>query len=101
MPAGWLGIHAGAPQLAATMVAYVAQMGVSMRASTARAIDTDLRIFAGFLIDHDPALGCVGDIERSQIEAFKVWQWAQPGTSGRLKPARFRRPAAHLLPPHH
>ena len=94
--AGWAGIHAVAPQLAATMVAYVAQMDVSMRPSTARAIDTDLRIFARVLIDHDPAVGCVGDIERSHIEAFKVWQWAQPGTSGRLKPATFRRRMGQL-----
>jgi len=92
----WAPIHAAAPQLAATMVAYVAQISVSMRPSTARAIDTDLRIFAGFLIEHDPALGGVGDIERSHIEAFKVWQRAQPGTSGPQKPATFRRRMGQL-----
>ncbi|MDQ3569084.1 MAG: tyrosine-type recombinase/integrase [Actinomycetota bacterium] len=64
--------------------------------STAKAIDTDLRIFAGFLIDHDRALDGVADVERSHIEAFKVWQWAQPGTSGRLKPATFRRRMGQL-----
>ncbi|MBA3510188.1 MAG: hypothetical protein H0T19_08895, partial [Thermoleophilaceae bacterium] len=64
------------------MVAYVAQMAVSMRPATVKAIDTDLRIFAGFLIEHDPALSGVVDVERSHIEAFKLWQRAQPGTSG-------------------
>ncbi len=94
--APWVPIHTAAPQLATTMVAYVAQCAVSMRPSTARAIDTDLRIFAGFLIDHDPALAGVADVERSHIEAFKLWQWAQPGTSGRLKPATFRRRLGQL-----
>ncbi len=64
VPVPWQAVYAGAPQMATTMVAYVAQMGVSMRPSTARAIDADLRIFAGFLIDHDPALCAVVDIER-------------------------------------
>ncbi len=96
VPARWQAVHAAAPQLAATMVAYVAQMGVSMRPSTAKAVDTDLRIFAGFLIGHDPALAGLRDVERSHIEAFKVWQWAQPGTSGGLKPATFRRRMGQL-----
>ncbi len=77
-------------------VAYVSQLGVSMRPSTAKAVETDLRIFARFLIDHDPALAAVADIERSHIEAFKLWQWTQPGTSGRLKPATFRRRLGQL-----
>lgn len=96
VPGSWRTIHSAAPQLAETMVAYVAQIGVSMRPSTARAVDTDLRIFAGFLLDHDPALAAVADVERSHIEAFKLWQWAQPGTSGRLKPATFRRRLGQL-----
>ncbi len=96
VPLGWRAIHAAAPQLATTMFTYVAQIAVSMRPSTARAVDTDLRIFAGFLIDHDPALAGVADVERSHIEAFKLWQWAQPGTSGRLKPATFRRRLGQL-----
>ena len=97
VPARWRVIHAAAPQLAVTMLAYVAQMGVSMRPSTARAIETDLRMLAGFLIDHDPALGGVADVERSHIEAFKLWQRAQPSvSSGRLKPATFRRRMGQL-----
>jgi integrase/recombinase XerD len=91
VPAPWAAIHAAAPQVATTMVAYVAQIGVSMRPSTAKAVETELRIFTGFLLGHDPALAAVADIERSDIEAFKLWQWAQPGTFGRLKPATFRR----------
>jgi hypothetical protein len=40
------------PLLAATMLAYLAQITVS-RPSTVRATEADLRILAGFLIDHD------------------------------------------------
>ena len=54
-------------------------------------MEIDLRIFAGFLIDHDPALEAVADIGRSHIEAFKVWQHAQPGNQGPLKASTFRR----------
>jgi hypothetical protein len=96
VPVTWQAIHAAAPRLAATMLAYVAQMAVCMRPSTTRAIETDLRILARFLIDHDPALCGVADVERSHIEAFKLWQRHQPGITGKLKPATFRRRMRHL-----
>ena len=96
VPEKWTVIHAAAPRLAATMLAYVAQMAVSMRPSTARAIETDLRMLAGFLIAHDAALCGVADIERSHIEAFKLWQRGQPGTTGALAPATFRRRMGQL-----
>ncbi len=93
----WVGIDAVAPVLAATMLTYLAQVTVSMRPSTVRSIETDLRIFAGFLIDHDPALDCVADTERSHIEAFKLWQQAQTGQTGKpFKPTSFRRRMSSL-----
>ncbi len=92
VPEKWVGIDAGAPVLAATMLAYLAQIAVSMRPSTVHATETDLRIFAGFLIRHDPALGCVADIERSHVEALKLWQRAQAGPTGKpFKASSFRR----------
>jgi integrase len=96
VPVKWRAVHAAAPRLAATMLAYVAQIEVSLRPSTARAVDTDLRIFARFLVDHDPALAGVADVERSHIEAFKLWQRALPGVSGPLKVATFRRRLGQL-----
>ena len=88
----WEQIDAAVPQLAATMLAYLAQVTVSFRPSTVTATDTDLRIFAGFLIGHDPALSCVADIDRSHVEAFKIWQHAQPGIKGQpFKTTSFRR----------
>ena len=91
VPERWVAINAAAPQLAATMLAYLDQIAVSQRPATVHAVETDLRIFAGFLVDHDPALAGAADIERSHVEAFKVWQHAQPGTKGTIKPSTFRR----------
>ena len=73
------------------MLAYLDQIKVSQRPNTVNAVETDLRLFAGFLIEHDPALAGAVDIERSHIEAFKVWQHAQPGTKGTIKASTFRR----------
>jgi len=81
VPPKWQPIHAVAP-LAATMLAYLDQVAVSLRPQTVRAVETDLRIFACFVVDHDPALSCVGEVDRSHIEAFKLWQRAQSGVKG-------------------
>jgi integrase len=92
VPETWQRIDAAAPQLAATMLAYVDQIAVSLRPNTVHAVEVDLRVFAGFLIGHDPALAAAADIGRAHIEAFKVWQHAQPGTGGGpMKPSTFRR----------
>jgi len=91
VPERWVAINVAAPQLAATMLAYLDQIAVSQRPATVHAVETDLRIFAGFVVDHDPALAGAADIERSHIEAFKVWQHGQPGTTGTIKPSTFRR----------
>ena len=91
VPETWQRIDDAAPQLAATMLAYLDQIAVSLRPLTVNAVEIDLRIFAGFLIDHDPAMEAAADIGRSHIEAFKVWQHAQPGNHGPLKPSTFRR----------
>jgi site-specific recombinase XerD len=97
VPSSWDQITTAVPQLAVTMLAYLAQVTVSFRPSTITATDTDLRIFAGFLIAHDPALSCVADIDRSHVEAFKIWQHAQPGNAGRpFKAASFRRRISSL-----
>ena len=92
VPHKWVAVDAAAPLLAATMLAYLEQITVSMRPNSVRSTEADLRIFAGFLIDHDQALCCVADIERSHVEAFKVWQRAQTGQTGKpFKESSFRR----------
>jgi len=92
VPEKWVAIDAAAPALAATMLAYLDQISVSMRPNSVRSTEADLRIFAGFLIGHDPALERVADIERSHVEAFKLWQRAQLSQTGKpFKETSFRR----------
>ena len=91
IPEWWVAINAAAPQLAETMLAYLDQIGVSQRPNTVHAVETDLRLLAGFLVDHDHALTGAADIERSHVEAFEVWQRAQPGTKGTINASTFRR----------
>ena len=97
IPHGWVAIHATVPQLANTMLTYVDQVKVSLRPTSVAGVNLDLKIFAGFLIGHDPALECVADIERRHIEAFKIWQRNQPGRNGQpLMTSTFRRRMSHL-----
>ncbi len=92
VPEKWVSIDAAAPALAATMLAYLDQIAVSMRPNSVRSTEADLRIFAGFLIRHDSALSCVADVERSHVEAFKIWQRARTGQTGKpYKETSFRR----------
>ena len=74
VPAAWEVIHAASPQLVTTMLAYVDQIEVSLRPQTVKAVETDLRIFAGFVVDHDPALSCVAEVDRSHT--------SKPSSSG-------------------
>ncbi len=69
----WARIAADAPLLAATCHDYLAQISVTARPSTVRAVDTTLRIFADWLIDHDPTVIAFAQINRRHIEAFKLW----------------------------
>ena len=91
VPPQWRAVHQAAPRLAVTMLRYLDQITVSLRPATVRAVGTDLRIFAGFVLGHDPGLSCCADIARFHVEAFKVWQMAQPGLRGPLKASTYRR----------
>jgi site-specific recombinase XerD len=91
VPTAWQPVAHAAPQLAETMLAYLDQIAVSLRPATVKAVSTDLRVFARFLIEHHPDVVSVAAIGRSHIEAFKLWQHAQPGRTGSLKSATFRR----------
>jgi integrase len=69
----WARIAGHAPVLAVTCQEYVAQISVTARPSTAKAVDSALRIFAEWLIDHDPAVIAFRQINRRHVEAFKLW----------------------------
>jgi site-specific recombinase XerD len=92
VPARWQTIHEAAPTLTSTMLRYLEQVAVSLRPATVHAMETDLRIFARFVVTHDPALSCAAEIDRSHLEAFKIWQRAQPGIHGAaIMTSTFRR----------
>lgn len=71
-----------APGLRDTMRSYVEQMRVSLRPSTVAYIDSTLREFGGFLADTADQVGCVADIERAHLEAFKLHLAERPSAKG-------------------
>ena len=84
----WDQVTSDAPVLAATMRRYLEQLAISARPSTVGAVDLALRLFAGHLIETDPACQCVAAIERHHIESFKLALGRRPG----------RRPGSRLSP---
>lgn len=77
----WADIPAG---LAATFLHYLDQMAVSMRSTTIERYEVWLRAFAVFLMQLDPPVIRVADVDRRHIEAYKI-QLAQRA-SARGKP---------------
>jgi hypothetical protein len=69
----WAHISGHAPELAATCHHYLDQIAVSVRPGTVRSADTALRIFASWLIDHDPTVRSLRQVNRGHIEAYKLW----------------------------
>ena len=69
----WTRIATHAPVLAATCHDYIAQISVTARPSTTKAVDAAFRIFSDWLIAHDPNVIAFRQIERRHIEQFKLW----------------------------
>ncbi|MGH8874087.1 MAG: tyrosine-type recombinase/integrase [Acidimicrobiia bacterium] len=61
-----------APRLGQTLLGYLDQVRVSLRPSTVVGIEAALREFACFLASGAPEVGCVADIRRHHIEAYKT-----------------------------
>ena len=80
--ATWDDITRRAPQLAATMTAYLDQIAVSSRPSTVECAALALRQFADHLTNSDPACVSVAAIERRHIESFKLALATRPGRHG-------------------
>lgn len=76
----WDEVAGRAPQMAATMRAYLDQLAVSARPATVTSAGKTLRLFAGRVSDADPACGCVAAIARGHVEDYKRWLAARPGT---------------------
>jgi integrase/recombinase XerD len=75
---GWAPV---APGFAATARRYVEQVTVSLRASTVKAIEHDLRQFGTWLAHTYPEVGSCTDLDRAHIEAFKRWLSTHPTPS--------------------
>ena len=86
----WEEVASRAPQLAATMAAYVEQLHISQRPSSAEAASLALRHLAAFLVASDPDCQAVADISRSHIEAFKIALAARPGMKGPISKTTIR-----------
>jgi site-specific recombinase XerD len=71
-PTRWEPVTTRAPRLAATMLTYLDQLAVSQRPATVQSTDTALRLFASFVIDHDPKVRSVRQVQRRHIEAYKT-----------------------------
>ena len=90
----WAQIEAAAPTLAATMRAYLDQLGCTLRPRSVGNADQALRAFAEYLLGHHPDVRCVAAVERRHIEAYKPWLAARAGQN---KPRLSVNTRAHRL----
>jgi len=86
----WDELAERAPQVVATMIAYLDQLAVSSRPATVDATSLALRQFADHLSVCDPACRCVAGIERRHIESFKLALAARSGRRGALSTTTIR-----------
>jgi site-specific recombinase XerD len=70
------------PGLAKTLLGYLEQISVSLRASTVARAETILREFAGFVTQTDPEVAKVADLRRAHIEAYKLHLDQRPSITG-------------------
>ena len=67
--AAWAAV---APRLAATLLGYIEQMRLSLRAATIVSLEGALREFAGWLVREAPEVSAVALLRRSHIENYKL-----------------------------
>jgi site-specific recombinase XerD len=68
-----------APELAVVARRYVAQVDLSLRPSTVKHIEHDLREFGTWLADTHPQVASCAELERHHIEDYKLWLAAKHG----------------------
>jgi len=69
----WARIADHAPILAATARGYIDQISVTARPGTITSADVALRLFASWIIDHDPSVVSLRQVNRRHIEHYKLW----------------------------
>ena len=70
------------PQLASTLAGYIAQVRLSLRASTMVRVEGVLREFACWLAGNAPEVACVADLRRRHIENYKLHLATRPSARG-------------------
>ena len=70
------------PQLASTLTGYIAQVRLSLRASTMVRVEGVLREFACWLAGNAPEVACVAGLRRRHIEAYKLHLAGRPSARG-------------------
>ena len=70
------------PQLASTLAGYIAQVRLSLRASTMVRVEGVLREFACWLAGNAPEVACVADLRRRHIETYKLHLASRPSARG-------------------
>jgi hypothetical protein len=70
------------PGLATTLTGYIAQVRLSLRASTMVRVEGVLREFACWAAVNAPEVTCVADLRRAHIEAYKLHLAGRPSARG-------------------
>lgn len=83
----WAAIVATAPTMAATMLAYLDQIAVSLRPRSVEAADNALRSLATYLVG-EPRLRRLKGLRRDHVEGYKLWLVQRPVGRGKTISAR-------------
>jgi site-specific recombinase XerD len=92
----WSEIEAVAPQVAATMRRYLAQLATFLAPRSVDVADNSLRLLARWLTA-STEIEAVADIRRDDIENFKVWLAARPGVGGKQLSSNTHRQRLRML----
>lgn len=85
-----------APQLSATIRRYLVQLTTFLAPRSVDVADSTLRQFARWVLDNTTAT-TVAEIRRGDIEDFKVWLAAQPGTKAPLMAKNTQRQRLRMI----
>ena len=92
----WVGLSARAPQLAATMRRYLIQCSTFLAPRSVDAAENTLRQLTHWLADNTD-VQTVDEITRTNIEDYKVWLAAQPGTKGQVMAKNTQRQRLRMI----
>ena len=92
----WATLSARVPQLAATVRRYLIQLTTFLVPRSVDAADNTLRQFACWLADNTDIMA-VADITRTNVEDYKAWLAARPGTKEQLMAKNTQRQRLRMI----